>query len=368
MKPTDISLSFIHGLGSKAIRQLFDIITDSEELYHMTHKQLVELFRSHDDIISAIESRSALQRAEQELELAKKSHIDVLFFTDPDYPKRFNQAGCEDTSIVLYRLGCCDLNPRYSVGLVGSRKCTQYGLQTTTRLVNEMRSCHPLIVSGLAYGIDTAAHAAALDNGLPTVAILGHGLDQIYPSQNRDLARRIIEHGGALLTEYPLYSRINAGNFPARNRLVAALSDAIVVTESAERGGALITANIATGYHRDVFAVPGRVTDVSSDGCNALIASNKAIMIRNAGDLFYQTGWDNTFSRQRQHEQQLALFATLTKEEQQVIDVLAHSSELSMEEICEKSSLPLPKIASAILNLELKKAIVCLPGRLYKAL
>jgi DNA processing protein len=195
---------------------------------------------------------------------------------------------------------------------------------------------------------------------------MGHGLDIVYPYQNRYLARRILDQGGALLSEYPIHTGINAAYFPARNRIVAALSDATIVVEAAERGGALITANLANSYHREVFAVPGRLDDRLSDGCNNLIINNKAIMIRNAGDLFYQMGWKNTFDRQRQREEQLSIFAALSSNEQSVVNLLNENREMTLDEIVEKSGLSLPKIASTLMDLELKNVVRCLPGRLYK--
>ena len=230
-----------------------------------------------------------------------------------------------------------------------------------------MKTDNTTIVSGLAYGIDTAAHTAALDNGLPTVAVMGHGLDIVYPYQNRLLARKIVEQGGTLLSEYPVGTGINAAYFPARNRIVAALSDATIVVEAAERGGALITANMANSYHREVFAVPGRLGDPLSEGCNNLVIHNKAVMIRNAGDLFYQMGWKNTFDRQRQKEEQLAIFSSLSSSEQAVVQLLTDNNEMTMDEIVAKSGMPLPKIASIMMDLELKNVVRCLPGRLYKA-
>jgi DNA processing protein len=228
-----------------------------------------------------------------------------------------------------------------------------------------MNTDKPVIVSGLAYGIDTEAHTAALDNGMPTVAVLGHGLDTIYPHSNRSLAKRILDQGGALLTEYPLDTEIQPAYFPARNRIVAALADATVVVESAERGGGLITANIANGYNREVFAVPGRLDDPLSQGCNNLIANNKAIIIRNAGDLYFQMGWKSTINNARHHEQQ-ELFATLKADEQQIANLLQEYREMTMDEMEKKSDLSLPKIASLLMEMELKGAIRCLPGKIYK--
>ena len=265
---------------------------------------------------------------QQQIPLMQGYGVDTLFCTEEEYPQRLNEAGCEDTPVLLYRIGRSDLNAKHTVAMVGSRKCTDYGRTTTRRLVQEMKTDNTTIVSGLAYGIDTAAHTAALDNGLPTV---------------------------------------NAAYFPARNRIVAALSDATIVVEAAERGGALITANMANSYHREVFAVPGRLGDPLSEGCNNLVIHNKAVMIRNAGDLFYQMGWKNTFDRQRQKEEQLAIFSSLSSSEQAVVQLLTDNNEMTMDEIVAKSGMPLPKIASIMMDLELKNVVRCLPGRLYKA-
>ncbi len=366
INPYHIAITRIPGLGNKTIRQLLAICHSPEELFAMSHPQLKEIFLNHDGIISSIESRTPLAEAEQAIPLMEGYGVDTLFCTEDAYPQRLNEAGCEDTPVLLYRRGNCNLNANHTVALVGSRKCTPYGRTTTQRLVQQLQADNTTIVSGLAYGIDTEAHNAALANALPTVAVLGHGLDIVYPSQNRLLARQIVEQGGALLSEYPIHTGINAAHFPARNRIVAALSDATIVIEAAERGGALITANIANSYHREIFAVPGRLDDPLSEGCNNLIVNNKAIMIRNAGDLFYQMGWKNTFNPQHQKEEQLAIFATLNENEQKVVNLLGEHREMTLDEIVEKSGLPLPKIASITMELELKNLLLCLPGRLYK--
>ena len=366
MNPYHIALTLIPGLGPKSIRQLVDINPDVEALFAMTHTQLKEIFGKHEGVINAIASKSTLPQAEACIAEAMKYHIDILFFTDPAYPQRLNAAGCEDSPVLLYKLGSCDLNMQHSVALVGSRRATDYGKGTTARLVEEMAADNPLIVSGLAYGIDTAAHTAAVNNGVPTVAVLGHGLDIIYPSQNRGLAKRIVEQGGALITEYPLHTEIKATNFPARNRIIAALADATIVVEAAERGGALITANIASSYNREVFAVPGRLDDTTSEGCNNLIVNNKAIMLRNAGDLFFQMGWKNTFDKRQRKEQQQSMFTALNANEKKIAQLLEENREMTMDEIAQQSVLPLPKIAAVMMELELKKVVRCLPGRLYK--
>lgn len=362
----NIALTLVPGLGPKSIRQLIDINPDVEALFAMSRQQLKDIFGKHEGVINAIAGKTTLRQAETLVAEAEKYHIDILFFTDAAYPQRLNAAGCEDSPVLIYRLGQGDLNAEHSVALVGSRKATDYGRTTTIRLIEEMAADKPLIVSGLAYGIDTTAHTAAVDNGVPTVAVLGHGLDIIYPSQNRGLAKRILEQGGALITEYPLHTEIKGTNFPARNRIIAGLSDATIVVEAAERGGALITANIASSYNREVFAVPGRLDDSTSEGCNNLIVNNKAIMLRNAGDLYFQMGWKSAFDKRRRKEQQQSLFAKLTANEKIVVELLEKNKEMTMDEIDHQCDLPLPKIASVMMELELKNVIRCLPGRLYK--
>lgn len=363
--PYPIALTMIPKLGNKSIRQLLEICPSPEQLFNSSHSQLKEIFGRHESIIDAIESRSTLAAAEEQAAQLEQLGARALFCTDADYPRRLNETGCEDTPAVLYMMGQCDLNAAHSVAMVGSRKATDYGRTTAARLVEEMRGNSPLIVSGLAYGIDGASHAAALESKLPTAAVLGHGLEMIYPREHIPLAKRIVSEGGCLLTEFRIGTPINAVNFPARNRIIAALADATVVVEAAERGGALITANIANGYNRDVFAVPGRLTDPYSAGCNGLIASNKAIAIRNAGDIFFQMGWKNTFD-QRQKSSQQSLFAELGTDEQKVVGLLKENGEMRMDELVLKSQLSLPKTATSLINLELKKVVRCLPGKLYK--
>lgn len=366
LNPYPIALARIPGLGAKSIRQLLTLCTSPEEVFNLSHAQLVEVFGKHTAIIKSIESKHTLMQAEQELPELQRYGIRTLFFTQPQYPQRLNCAGCEDAPVLLYQLGSCNLNSQHQIAFVGARKCTDYGRRTTAQLVQEVSADKPVIVSGLAYGIDTAAHTAAVEADIPTVAVLGHGLDTIYPSDNRLLAKRILDHGGALLSEYPLHAPISPSNFPARNRIVAALSDAIVVVESGERGGALITANIAFGYHREVFAVPGRLGDPASEGCNNLIANNKALIIRNAVDLYFQLGWKTAMVGRRYHEEQQSLFASLAPDEQQVVDILQSCHEASLDELADKAGFSLPKTATILMNLELKKVLYCLPGRLYK--
>lgn len=360
---SQIALTLTPGLGPTSIRRLVDIYPD-EDIFALPHSELLSIFGSHRNIADAIINKSAFARAEQELRFIEQNNLRALFFTDPDFPRRLNQPETQDCPVLLYVQGQLDLNPERSLAVVGTRRATSYGRDTADHIVGQLKPLNTTIVSGLAYGIDTAAHAAAVSHGLPTAAVLGHGLDIIYPSQNRRLAEQILAAGGALISEYPSGTAINPRNFPARNRIIAALADATVVVEASEKGGALITATIASGYCRDVFALPGRVTDTYSSGTNNLIATNKAIIIRSADDIVYHLGWPPL--SQNENNQQ-SLFPTLAPQEQKLVDLLHKNCTLSLDQLASLSDMSMAKVASIIFNLEMQKMVRALPGRLYEA-
>ncbi len=353
------------GVGCQTQRQLLDIVGSAKELFEMSEKGLNELFGTHKEIVRAIKNRTPFPLVEKELAFIEKNHIHVYFCQDNDYPQRLNLPGCEDNPVIIYALGNTNLNPERAVSIVGTRKATPQGIDLTHRLVTGFYGEGITVFSGLALGIDAASHTAALNNGLPTVGVLGHGLDQLYPPLNRNLAKRMLSEGGALLTERMSGTALSPRLFPARNRIIAALSDATIVVEASKTGGALITANIASSYHRELFAFPGRVDDKYSEGCNAIIASCKAMLIRNADDLFVSLGWErkNVIAGK-----QTSLFPELNKEERTIYDILEKHPEIGMDSIRELSDLPLPKIATILLNLELKNVCRCLPGKLYKVI
>lgn len=358
-----IALSLTPGIGCKSYRQIVELCGEPSQLFKMSRKELDQIFGTHRAIAESIANGATLHRAEEECLFIERNKITPLFCTDANYPQRLNRTDCADTPPLLYCQGRCNLNAKRVVSIVGTRRITPYGRDMAEKIVGELRSDDMLIVSGLAYGVDTAAHTASLANNLPTAAVLGHGLDQLYPPQNRKLALNILEHEGCLLTEYTSYSKINPSNFPARNRIIAALSDAVIVVEASEKGGALITANIANSYHREVFAVPGRITDTYSRGCNNLLANNKAIIYTNADNLYYNLGWERPATQSGEQQQ---LFPTLTRDEQTIVDLLSQEEMLGIEEICEKTAFPLPKVAGLLLNLELENVLRCLPGKTYR--
>lgn len=358
-----IALAITPGIGCKSYRQLIELCGEPAQLFNMSRKELNQIFGNHHDIAECIANRATLKRAEEECAFIERNNIIPLFCTDADYPQRLNRSDCADTPPLLYSQGQCNLNAKRIVGVVGTRRITPYGHDMAEKIVGDLRGDDILIVSGLAYGVDTAAHNAALSNNIPTAAVLGHGLDRLYPTQNRKLAMNMLEHGGCLLTEYPSYTQISPSNFPARNRIIAALADAVIVVEAGEKGGALITANIANSYHREVFAVPGRITDTYSRGCNNLLANNKAIIYTNADNFYFNLGWEQPKSQTGTQQQ---LFPSLTPEEQKIVDMLRQEDMLGIEEICERTAFPLPKVAGLLLNLELENLLHCLPGKMYK--
>ncbi len=353
------------GVGTATVRQLLEIAGTAEDVFKMSKKELDSLFGRHKKIVDAIVSKAVFAEVEKELKFIEKNKIGVHFYTDASFPQRLNRSGCEDAPVLLYSLGDANLNATRSVSVVGTRRATPNGVDMTNRLVAGFNGENITVVSGLALGIDTAAHEAALANSLPTIAVLAHGLDKLYPPQNRNLAKRIIANGGMLLTEMRSGTALSPRIFPVRNRIIAALSDATVVVEASSSGGALITANIAMGYHRDLFAFPGRVDDKYSSGCNAIIASCKAMLIRNADDLFNNMGWEHIT---KHIGTQTTLFPELEGDEKTVYDVLLQHPETGTDGIREHCGLPLPKIATALLSLELKNLCRCLPGKIYKVI
>ena len=302
--------------------------------------------------------------AEKELEFIEKFKIKTFFLTDKDYPKRL--LNCYDSPTLLFYKGSADLNASKIVAIVGTRTNTEYGKQFTEKLVKDLSEHNITIISGLAFGIDAMAHKAALKNGLPTVGVVGHGLNKIYPSDHSGLAKDMIKEGGGILSEFFSGTKPDKHNFPLRNRIVAGISDATVVVETHIKGGSMITGNLANAYNRDVFAVPGRTTDTKSSGCNHLIKYNKAILLTDADELLEVMGWKE--KSKTKAKKQKELFIELTPEEKQVVQLLQAKELVSIDEINLSSGLSSSSVAAAILNLELQNVVASLPGKMYKLL
>lgn len=311
----------------------------------------------------------ALQRAEAELQFVGQYGIQALTLNDEHYPDRLRH--CPDAPIILYYKGQADLNRQRIVSIVGTRHCTTYGQDIVRRFVTRLKEFCPevLIVSGLAYGIDIIAHRQALENGCDTVGVLAHGLDTIYPNQHRDTAQQMLNQGG-LLTEYMSQTGPMPNNFIKRNRIVAGISDATIVVESAAKGGALITAGIAQEYGRDVFAFPGNVNAPNSEGCNHLIRDNRAGLITSADDFVCAMGWqdDATLKKAGENGIERQLFPELTTEEQTIVDLLRHTNDLQMNVMAVKTNQNIGKLTGVLFQLEMKGLVKPLAGGTYHLL
>ena len=313
--------------------------------------------------MESIVSQNVLQRAERELNFADRNGIRILYYLNSDYPRRLQH--CYDSPVIIYCKGYTDLNVEKIVGVVGTRNVTDYGKTLTEKLIQDLVDDDVLVVSGLAYGVDTCAHKAALKNNLTTAAVLAHGFQTIYPSANASLSRKMIESGGCLLTEHISGTEPDKENFPKRNRIVSGMIDCLVVVESAAKGGALITAEIANNYDREVFAFPGRIGDTYSEGCNKIIKTNKANLLTNVDDLRYIMRWNDDRKIQ---PKQMRMFREFNQEEQKVMDVFGDDNIVYLDKIITDTMLSPTKIASVLLSLEFDGILAALPGKRYQKL
>jgi DNA processing protein len=311
-----------------------------------------------------ISDKTFVLSAKREVEFIRNKGIRCLFYGEDDYPQRLLE--CCDAPMVLYNLGRAGLNGHRIISIVGTRRPGTYGLDLCRSLVADLASMDrgTVIVSGLAYGIDHCAHKSALDNGLETLAVLGHGLKYMYPALHRQMAAKITDHG-ALLTDFSSNQKPERNNFIRRNRIIAGLSDATIVVQSGLKGGALITADIADSYHRDVFAFPGRVGEMASEGCNSLIKNHKAAMIEGAEDLAYLLGWDSGSTVRA--ENHAAGFNQLSEMEKDIIGHLRSAGHTKLDDLSVKCHIPVSRMAEALLKLELEGMVSCLPGDVYAA-
>jgi len=304
----------------------------------------------------------ALRRAAVEMEFVTKHHIQALLPSDPDYPQRLRE--CPDAPLVLYYRGSADLNQRYVLNIVGTRHCTSYGQDLVRNFLSQLRQRCPdvLVVSGLAYGIDICAHRHALEQGFETVGVLAHGLDQIYPFRHTETAREMVKHGG-LLTEYMSQTEALPNNFRQRNRIVAGISDATILVESAIKGGGLITCRIAQEYGRDVFAFPGAVGATYSEGCNLMIRNNTAALVTSAEDFLETMRWQTVQDQAKAVERQL--FPDLTPDEQLIVNLLQQTNDLQLNLISVRTNMPVHQVTATLFSLEMKGVIRPMAGGTY---
>lgn len=365
MPPTEIvpliALAMVPNIGDVHMKTLLQHFAGASGVFRAKRRELERLPGIGTVRASAIRNFRDFSRAEKEVRFLEKYRISAISLGDPEYPRRLLH--CHDAPVLFYYRGNGDLNGPRVISIVGTRDPSDYGREWVAHLLAELAPYRPLITSGLAYGIDTVAHRKALKNGLQTVGILAHGLDRIYPNANKTLAGDMIDQGG-LLTEFMSGTHPDAQNFPRRNRIVAGIADAVIVVETGDKGGSMITADIANSYNKDVFALPGRVTDARSHGCNRLIREHKAQLVTGAPDIVEMLNWDCEARPDRRSQR--SLFHDLGPQEQRIMDLFTETLSLSIDEIRIQSGLKAGEAATSILNLEMMGLLQALPGKTYR--
>ena len=357
-----IALTMVKGVGPLTARKLVSALGDVPSIFKTPLRQLEAIPGVGHTLALQIKEDGLIARAERELQFLDKVGGRLLFFSDADFPQRLKE--CEDHPILLYAKGKMNLNEQRVLGVVGTRKMTAYGRTQVEDILSDLRSKFPdlLVVSGLAYGVDGCAHRKSVELGLQTVGVVGHGLDMIYPAEHRGLAERMMQKGG-VLTEYHSHCLVNRKNFVSRNRIIAGVSDVILVVESGEKGGALLTAEFANSYNREVCAIPGRVNDVYSEGCNQLIKTNKAAMVECAQDIIDLMNWER--NKEEKDPIQLSLFMDLSERERLVVQALEIEGKMQLNALSRKLQMPVGELSSILFEMEMKDLVVSEPGGVY---
>ncbi|PIY07844.1 MAG: DNA-protecting protein DprA [Flexibacter sp. CG_4_10_14_3_um_filter_32_15] len=360
-----VALSLLPHVGAKTAKLLISYCGSAEEVFSVSPSKILKIPNVGRQIANSIKENKTevLHKAEKQLAIAEKQDVKILIYTDKDYPKRLLRH--EDSPYILYYKGNADLNAQKTVGIVGTRKATEYGKEMTQKIVRDLTKYNPLIVSGLAYGVDIFSHRASLENGLDTIGVMANGLDKIYPAVHKNTAFEMIDQGG-LLTEECFGTTPDAPRFPQRNRVIAGLSDVLIVVEAAAKGGALITAHIANAYNCEVFAVPGNLNSASSAGCNRLIRNHHAHIYTAVEDIEYILKWDLD-------EQNIPPIKKttiqLTMEEQIIINKLEEvGGTMAIDNLSIKTQISLGELAGQLLMMEMKGIVKALPGKQFKVI
>lgn len=355
-----IALTLVPNIGSIQAKILIDHFGNAESVFKASEKKLNTVENIGEVKAASIKAFSNFEKAEEEIKFIEKYKIQPIFIKDEKYPKRL--LNCYDAPIILYYRGNADLNHEKIISIIGTRSNTDYGKQITEKLIADLAEENVMIISGLAFGIDAIAHKAALQNNLPTIGVLAHGLDTIYPHQHKSMAKDMLQCGG-LLTEFMQETKPDKHNFPKRNRIVAGMADATIVVETAVKGGSMITAELAHNYNRDVFAFPGKITDSKSAGSNYLIKHKHATLLTDAAQLLEKMGWKKGKAKAKVQQE---LFVDLTQDEKIIVGILKNKESVHVDELFIKSGLSSSAIAASMLNLELQNIILSLPGKMYK--
>ena len=357
-----LALLKVEGVGDIMAKKLLNHYGSAEAVFKSKANQLTAIDGIGSVLLKNFKDKSVFEKANQEMEFMKSNGVKMSFFKDDSYPERLKH--CIDSPVLIFSSGNINLKSKKIISIVGTRQITSYGTEFCRKLIEELAPLDPVIVSGFAYGVDIVAHQRAIDFNLQTIGVLAHGLNQIYPKSHKKYIAQIEENGG-FMTEFWSTSNPDKENFVRRNRIVAGMTEATIVIESADRGGSLITANLANDYNRDVFAVPGRVTDKYSQGCNDLIKTQKANVLTSAADLIYILNW-NIDNKVKPVQKQL--FVELEAEEQKIYDFLLKNGKELLDIIALQCDFPIYKISGLLLNMELKGVIRPLPGKLFEAI
>ncbi len=356
-----LTLKKAANLGDSSIKKLIREVGSAQGVLNEKKSNLLKIDGIGTTKIKDVHNPDHHQAVENELKFIEENKIKYWAYDQPDYPEKLKH--CIDGPVVLFSRGNIDLKNRKIISIVGTRQVTNYGAQFCEELIEVLAPIHPIIVSGFAYGVDITAHRAAVKHGLQTIGCLAHGLNQIYPKTHKKYVTQIEENGG-FFTDFWSSDTFDRKNFLGRNRIIAGLSEATVVIESADKGGSLVTADIANSYNREVFAVPGRANDPFSKGCNMLIKTQRAHMLTNAADLIYMLNWE--LEEKEQPAVQKKLFVELEGDEKKIYDFLNNSGKELLDTIALQCQIPTFKAASALLNMELKGVIKPLPGKMFE--
>jgi len=352
----------VEGVGDIVAKKLINHCGSAANVFNAKAQQLKSIDGIGDSLIKKLKEKTIFEKAAKEMEFIENEKINVLYYQNEDYPERLKH--CIDGPVLLFASGNFNLKSRKLISIVGTREITSYGTAFCKKLIEDLAVFNPVIISGFAYGVDIVAHQVALDHNLQTIGVLAHGLNQVYPKTHKKYVAKMEQNGG-FLTEFWSNSNPEKENFVRRNRIVAGMSEATIVIESAEKGGSLITAIMANDYNRDVFAVPGRVTDKFSQGCNNLIKTQNANVMTSAADLVYVLNWELETKTVKSVQKQL--FVVLDDDEQKIYDYLQKNGKQLMDGIALECGFPIFRISSLLLNMELKGVIRPLPGKLFEA-
>jgi DNA processing protein len=358
-----IALLRIEKVGDITARELIAHCGSAEAVFRASRQELLKIPNIGATIAENVKKFDDWKRIDAEMQFLDKNDISASLYHEKNYPQRLIHFA--DSPTIVYRKGDWDANKQQRiVGIIGTRKPTHYGIAFTEKLVAALQAYNVTVISGLAYGIDGVAHRSALENKVPTVGVLAHGLQKVYPPAHEKMAQRMWQEGGALLTEFPSGTEPDRENFPRRNRIVAGLCDCLVVAETAYKGGSMITANIANEYNKDVFALPGRVNEGISGGCNLLIKSHKAALLESIDDLVYVMRWNESAQKPTKNIQS-QLFLELSGDDKIIADALADRAEHAIDALAHRTAIPMSRLSALLLSLEFSGLVRSLPGKRY---